>query len=121
VDDQETSATDTAQILSGAHAYIQTLPPLEREIARMAAAGAPFWEIAQQTRISEGAVAHTVDAVVAAVTGRTMHPVETGGLGADTDPGVTGGYGGYGDAGFGSLDTGPMPDNREPEEDPTST
>lgn len=79
----------------------------------MAAAGAPLWEIAQQTRISEAVVARTVDSVVAAVTGRTMQPVETGGLGADTYPGVTGGYG---DAAFGGIDTEPMPDNREPEE-----
>ena len=42
-----------------------------------------------------------------------VEPVETGGLGADTDPGVTGGYG---DTGFGALDIEPIPDNTEPEE-----
>lgn len=117
MDDRETPAVDVAQILTGAHAYIQTLPPLERQIATMAAAGAPLWEIAQQTRVSDGAVARTVDSVVAAATGRIMHPVETGGLGADTDPGVTGGDG---DTGFGGIDTEPTPDNREPDDDPSS-
>jgi hypothetical protein len=48
-----------------------------------------------------------------AVTGRDIEPVVTGRLGADTDPGVTGGYGG---TGFGALDTEPIPDNTEPEE-----
>jgi hypothetical protein len=39
--------------------------------------------------------------------------VETGGLGSDTDPGVTGGYG---DTGFGSLgNEPPFPTPEEPE------
>lgn len=102
-----------AAALAGAHAYILTLPPTERRIAAMAAGGSPIWEIAQAVGMSEAAVARTVDGVVAAVTGRELHPVETGGLGADTDPGVTGGYG---DTGFGALDTEPIPDNTEPDE-----
>jgi len=36
-------------------------------------------------------VARTLDGVIAALTGRPIRQVETGGLGADTDPGVTGG------------------------------
>ena len=45
--------------------------------------------------------------------------VETGGLGSDTDPGVTGGYG---DTGFGGLDTeGPEPINEEPTEGDTAS
>ncbi|HKG25636.1 MAG TPA: hypothetical protein VKB09_08295 [Thermomicrobiales bacterium] len=99
--------------LSGAHAYIQTLPAVERRIANLAASGMPVWQIAQQTRESEGAVWRTLDGIVAVVTGREVEPVETGGLGADTDPGVTGGYG---DTGFGALDTEPLPDNTEPKE-----
>ncbi len=106
-------AEETARLLAGARHYIETLPATERAVAEMAAAGAPVWEIAQTSRISESAVARTIDGVVAAVTGRPIHPVETGGLGSDTDPGVTGGYG---DTGFGALDTEPLPDNTEPTE-----
>lgn len=83
---------ETARLLQASHAYILTLPPQERQIAQMAAEGAPVWEIAQQTRISDAAVAHAIDRIVAALSGRAVEPVETGGLGADTDPGVTGGY-----------------------------
>lgn len=99
--------------LAGAEALIQTLPSLERRIASMAADGAPIWEIAQAVRESEGAVARTLDGIVAMVSGREFDPVETGGLGADTDPGVTGGYG---DTGFGGLDTEPIANNTEPTE-----
>jgi hypothetical protein len=43
-------------------------------------------------RISDAAVANVIDRVVAVLSGRDIEPVETGGLGADTDPGVSGGY-----------------------------
>ncbi len=79
----------------------------------MAVQGAPIWEIAQQVRESEGAVARTLDGIIAVMSGRATEPVETGGLGADTDPGITGGYG---DTGFGALDTEPIPNNTEPKE-----
>ena len=106
-------AEATARLLAGARFYIDTLPAPERAIAEQAASGTPVWEIAQSCRISEAAVARVIDGVVAVVTGRPIHPVETGGLGSDTDPGVTGGYG---DTGFGALDTEPLPDNTEPTE-----
>ena len=80
---------------------------------RLAAQGSTIPEIAAATGQSEAAVARTIDGVLAAVTGRHRDPVETGGLGADTDPGVTGGYG---DTGFGALDTDPVPVNEEPDE-----
>jgi DNA-directed RNA polymerase specialized sigma24 family protein len=96
MDDDRPPRTDqdeeTVTLLKESHEYIQALPPEERHIATLAATGAPIWEIAQQMRISEGAVAHALDRIVAALTGRTIDPVETGGLGADTDPGVSGGY-----------------------------
>lgn len=82
----------TLRLLQGAHEYILTLPPDERHIATLAAQGAPVWEIAQEMRLSDGAVARVIDRVVAALSGRASEPVETGGLGADTDPGVSGGY-----------------------------
>ncbi|HEY7032611.1 MAG TPA: hypothetical protein VH482_14815 [Thermomicrobiales bacterium] len=114
-DEQPTSrgSEEIVRLLSSAQAYIQTLPPVERRIATLAASGSPVWEIAQLTSESEGAVARTLDGIIAVVTGREIEPFETGGLGADTDPGVTGGYG---DTGFGALDTEPIPDNTEPEE-----
>ena len=83
---------ETTRLLRESHAYILTLPPQERHIATMAAEGAPTWEIAQEMRISDAAVAHVIDRIVAVLSGRAVEQVETGGLGADTDPGVTGGY-----------------------------
>jgi DNA-binding CsgD family transcriptional regulator len=83
---------ETMRLLREAHAYILTLPPQERHIATMAAEGSPTWEIAQQMQISDAAVAHVIDRIVAVLSGRAVEQVETGGLGADTDPGVTGGY-----------------------------
>jgi DNA-binding NarL/FixJ family response regulator len=84
--------TETTQLLRGAHDYILTLPPQERHIATMSANGASVWEIAQEMRISDAAVAGVIDRLVAVLSGREPDRVETGGLGADTDPGVTGGY-----------------------------
>jgi len=109
----DAEAGETARLLDGARAYLHTLPSQERQIGLLAAGGAPIWQIAQEVRISDAAVARTLDGILAAVTGREVNPVETGGLGADTDPGVTGGYG---DTGFGALDTEPVPDNTEPDE-----
>ena len=83
---------ETTRLLQAAHDYILTLPPQERHIATMAASGASVWEIAQQMRISDAAVAGVIDRLVAVLSGRETERVETGGLGADTDPGVTGGY-----------------------------
>ena len=85
-------ARERMHLLQGAHDFILALPPAERHIATLAANGSPVWEIAQQMRMSEGAVAHTLDSIVAALTGREVEQVETGGLGADTDPGISGGY-----------------------------
>jgi DNA-binding NarL/FixJ family response regulator len=83
---------ETIRLLQDGHDFILALPPEERHIATLAANGAPVWEIAQQMRMSEGAVAHTIDSIIAALTGREVEQVETGGLGADTDAGVSGGY-----------------------------
>ena len=53
--------TETTRLLQGAHDYILTLPPQERHIAMMAANGASVWEIAQQMRVSDAAVAGATD------------------------------------------------------------
>jgi DNA-directed RNA polymerase specialized sigma24 family protein len=81
-----------AAILNHHRTYLHTLPPVERKIAMLAAQAVPVWEIAQTTQLSEGAVWKTIDSVLAAVRGRAVEASETGGMGADTDPGVTGGY-----------------------------
>ncbi len=104
-------AEETARLLTGAQLYIETLPADERAVAEMAAAGVPVWEIAQRSQVSEAAVARMLDGVVAAVTGRPIHPVETGGLGSDTDPGVTGDSD---DPGVGALDPESLLDTTEP-------
>ena len=106
------AAAETARRLAGARAFIQTLPSTERRIATLAADGQPVWAIAQTLGISEAAIARTIDGVLAAVEGREVARVESGGFGADTDPGITGGYG---DTGFGALDTEPPADNEEPD------
>jgi hypothetical protein len=70
-------------------------------IVRAALAGQTVYQIAQDQEMSEEAVWRTLgDAARAAAGHPTQHPVETGGMGSDTDPGVTGGYG---ETGFGSL------------------
>jgi len=107
---------DTQQIrqqLAGAGAYIASLPEPDRRIAQLAAAGTPLWAIANETGQAEAAVAATLRDILAAVGGRPVSPVTTGGMGSDTDPGI---HGGYGETGFGSLDTEPYVDNTEPEE-----
>jgi len=90
--DAADAPTETTRLLASAHEYIQSLPGQERHIAHLAAGGTPVWQIAQELRMSEAAVARTIDGVIAVVTGRPVDPVETGGLGADTDAGVSGGY-----------------------------
>jgi hypothetical protein len=110
MDDSDDRLESVRRALAEATAYIQTLPSVERRVAALAAEGVPAWEIAQETGQSEAAVWRTLDGVVAAVSGREVAQVETGGLGADTDPGVTGGYG---DTGFGALDTEPQADSGE--------
>lgn len=114
--DSDPTAVEIAQALQGAEAaaFVQSLPPVERRIATLARDGRPLWEIAHDVGMSEEAAARLLDGVVAAVTGRPRPEVETGGLGSDTDPGVSGGYG---DTGFGALDVEPIPNNTEPTND----
>ena len=111
--DHDAATEEIRRTLSDAHAYIAGLPEPERRIATLAAQGTPTWAIANETGIAQEAVADMLHDVLAAVTGRPVSPVVTGGLGSDTEPGVTGGYG---ETGFGSLDTEPLVDNTEPEE-----
>ncbi|HEU5433449.1 MAG TPA: hypothetical protein VFU81_17420 [Thermomicrobiales bacterium] len=111
--DADAASKEIARALRGvdAAAFIESLPPIERRIAMLARDGRPIWEIGHDVGMSDEAAARLLDGVLAAVTGRERAPVETGGLGSDTDPGVSGGYG---DTGFGALDVEPIPNNTEP-------
>ena len=78
-----------------------SLPSDEGAMVRDAVAGQQVYEIAQNHRTSEEAVWRALSSAARMATGQTpAQPVETGGFGSDTDPGITGGYG---DTGFGSL------------------
>ena len=102
---------EVRRLLAQRQDLIRALPAMERRIASMAAEGANPWEIASELGISQEAVRSALDRLTAQLRGQPNSRTETGGLGADTDPGVTGGYG---DTGFGALDTEPPPDNTEP-------
>jgi hypothetical protein len=90
----------------------EQLPSREGHMVRDALNGSEVYEIAQKYSVSEEAVWGTLRNAARAAAGQKIEPVESGGFGSDTDPGVTGGYG---DTGFGSLDTEPpIPDSSEP-------
>lgn len=79
----------------------ESLPDYEGDIVRDALAGQSVYEIAQNHRTSEEAVWRVLNNAARLAGGTPIaQPVETGGFGSDTDPGVTGGYG---ETGFGSL------------------
>ncbi len=83
---------------------VEQLPGHEGAIVREALDGKSVYEIAQNHRLSEQAVWGTLRNAARAATGQPIQPVESGGFGSDTDPGVTGGYG---DTGFGEIDVEP--------------
>jgi hypothetical protein len=92
---------------------VEQLPGQEGDIVRAAMQGQGVYELAQNYRLTEAAVWNILSNVVQGVTGRPARSVETAGLGSDTDPGVTGGYG---DTSFGSLgNEPPMPAPEEPD------
>jgi hypothetical protein len=85
----------------------------EADIVRQALAGKSVYQIAQDQAMPEAEVWDVLGRVVREVSGRPLEPVETGGLGSDTDPGVTGGYG---DTAFGSIgNEPPIPTPGEPD------
>jgi hypothetical protein len=96
---------------------IQSMPGQEQRIARGVAEGRKPFDIAAEEGISEDAVWTVIRALQNAVSGNvSSRGYETAGMGADTDPGVTGGYG---ETGFGSIgNEPPVPLPGEPEEEP---
>ncbi|MCL5960135.1 MAG: hypothetical protein M1358_12635 [Chloroflexi bacterium] len=84
--------------------YVHVLPPLEARVARLAVDGRQPYEIAQELRLSDEAVWEILHRFHKALFGIAPQGQAQGGLGSDTEPGVTGGYG---DTGFGGIDVGP--------------
>jgi hypothetical protein len=81
-------------------------------VVRDALNGEDVYTIAQRYGMGEQAVWEVLSSAARAAAGKAVGQVETGGLGSDTDPGVTGGYG---ETGFGSLGTEPpFPTPEEP-------
>jgi DNA-binding CsgD family transcriptional regulator len=108
---QERMAALLAQ-LRAVPGLAESLPDREGAMVRDALAGSSVYEIAQQHSVSERAVWDVLGNAARNQSGQAIAPVETGGLGADTDPGVTGGYG---DTGFGSIGNDlPYPVSEEP-------
>jgi hypothetical protein len=90
------------------------LPAEQGNIVRMALEGSDVHDIANQNRVTEATVWAVLGNAARMASGQApLERAETGGLGSDTDPGVTGGYG---ETGFGSLGIeGPgMPNPEEP-------
>lgn len=79
----------------------ESLPSVEGEMVRAALNGSTIYEIAQVHEATEAAVWEILGRVARAAAGQGGDPVVTGGLGSDTTPGLTGGYGatGFGDIG----------------------
>lgn len=80
------------------------LPSREAAMVQAAMDGKTVYEIASDNEVSEAAVWQVLGNAARQAAGQEIHPVESGGLGSDTEPGVTGGYG---ETGFGGLEAGP--------------
>jgi DNA-binding CsgD family transcriptional regulator len=104
--------------LRHAPGVVESLPGAERDVVWRALEGASISEIAGVHAVSEAAVWSILSNAARFASGHApVAAVETGGLGSDTDPGVTGGYG---DTGFGSLGNAPPePLTEEPDEGDT--
>ncbi len=88
------------------------LPDREGDIVRRALEGSSVYDIAQDLRTTEADVWEVLGNAAKEAVGQPVQNVETGGLGSDTDPGVSGGYG---DTGFGAIgNEPPIPTPDEP-------
>lgn len=91
----------------------ERLPSQESAMVRGALDGKSVYEIASACQTSEASVWRVLGSAAREASGAEVHPVETGGFGSDTEPGVTGGYG---ETGFGSLGNEPdLPVPGEPD------
>lgn len=93
---------------------VRYLPERERDMADLALRGHDVHAIAQHVRVSEGAVWDFLENLARTISGGLPErPREVAGMGADLDPGVTGGYG---DTGFGEIGAEPAIPVTEEEE-----
>lgn len=116
--EEERTYQELGDRLAGIPGLVETLPDQEQRIAKGVVEGRKPYEIAMEEGISEDAVWTVVRSLANATMapeGRTpSRGYETAGIGSDTDPGVTGGYG---DTGFGAIgNEPPIPVTEEPEE-----
>src|SRR5512142_1857853 len=89
--------------LEQAPGLAEQLPLEQANLVRAALDGESVHDIANANRVTEATVWEVLGNAARMVTGNApAQRTETGGLGSDTDPGVTGGYG---DTGFGALGT----------------
>ncbi|GEM_PF-1727227 len=104
IGEDEQSYRDLGRQMGAIPGFVETLPDQEGRIARGVVDGRRPYEIAMDEGISEQAVWEIVRALANAAMAPSQRALsrgyETSGLGSDTDPGVTGGYG---DTGFGSI------------------
>jgi hypothetical protein len=91
----------------------QTLPGDQGAIVQDALDGKKVFEISNDRRVPESYVWEVLGNAARLAAGQGYKErTEIGGLGSDTDPGVTGGYG---DTGFGAIgNEGPVPNTGEP-------
>jgi hypothetical protein len=91
----------------------EQLPGEQADIVRDALDGLSVYDIAGNHRVPEAFVWEVIGNAARMATGQgPAERTESGGLGSDTDPGVTGGYG---DTGFGAIgNEGPIPTPGEP-------
>jgi len=119
-EEDERTYRELADRLSGLPGLVRTLPDQEQRIAEMIVQGRRPYEIAMAEGISEDAVWTMVRALANATMAPTQRTLtrgyETAGIGSDTDPGVTGGYGDTGFGAIGAEEGGPAV-TEEPEEE----
>lgn len=109
-DDQLKRLVDQLEQMPG---LAETLPGDQGDIVRDALDGKPVYEIANDRRLAPEYVWEVLGNAARMAAGNApAERAEIGGLGSDTDPGVTGGYG---DTGFGSIgNEPPIPNPEEP-------
>lgn len=101
---QEGRLRQLVELLNRDPSLSARLPSREGAMVYAAVEGKTVYEIASEHGVSEAAVWQVLGNAARQAAGQEIHPVESGGLGSDTDPGVTGGYG---STGFGDLEAGP--------------
>jgi len=96
----ESQMANLVKMLQHDPSLLARLPQREADIVQRALDGQDVHEIAQSLHIVEAAVWEVLEGAARMTVGGHVQQEEIGGLGSDTDPGVTGGYD---ETGFGRL------------------